>query len=545
VGGTPEELLRGALEKIVFFECRVDQLQSEVAAARVQAARAREEAASSRRREAALEGELAQARAAAASAAAARDELQDRVRLFEAERERFLDTLLERARVTGAPADDGADHGETADLADFMSELRNEIERLRAWRRAAEAAGLRVGDDGVARVEGAAVPPPAATHDDAPEAAAAPEASPPPRAEARSAEPRERRSPAVPELAQRFERAGRIGLPPEVRNLAHGLATRSERALYESALDDLNAHDAATRRRAAERLRVLGARSAAPLVAAALGQEPDADAKMALLAALGALADAGAADLAIRELRDHRAPVRAAALEALFALARADAVPELARALGDPAPLVRRRAALLLGFSQSDAADEALATVLADRDPSVARAAAVALAGRPSSRAQGALARAIASPRPEVRRPAARAVGRWAGQPIDVEGGDSDRRALSRKMTDRLRELDASTLRGAVTHVTAAARPPASPAPAARRPMAAPRPPPQPGAASPEPPPELSQALLAEVRTALRGRTTAELAESLAAAPAVVDRAVRALAATGAVVARGARVYVA
>ena len=41
VSGSPEEILRGALEKIVFFECRVDQLESELRASRATAARAR------------------------------------------------------------------------------------------------------------------------------------------------------------------------------------------------------------------------------------------------------------------------------------------------------------------------------------------------------------------------------------------------------------------------------------------------------------------------------------------------------------------------
>ena len=46
----PEGLLRGALEKIVFFECRVSQLESELLAARTTAERARGDATASRRR---------------------------------------------------------------------------------------------------------------------------------------------------------------------------------------------------------------------------------------------------------------------------------------------------------------------------------------------------------------------------------------------------------------------------------------------------------------------------------------------------------------
>jgi HEAT repeat protein len=343
----------------------------------------------------------------------------------------------------------------------------------------------------------------------------------------------------VPQIAQRFEESGRIGLPPHARTLANGLVTRSERALYESALDDLAAADPGTRRRAAERLRVLGARSASPLVAAAVGREPDASAKAALLGALGALAEPGAADLAARELSDPRPLVRAAALDALYALSRDAAIPQLAGALRDPTPLVRRRAALLLGFCHGPDADDALAPVLADRDPGVARAAAAALAGRPNRRAQGALARAIANPRAEVRRSAERAVGRWAGEPLRGDLDESDRRALARKMTERLREIDGAALRGAVSRVPAQTV--KAKAAAAIRGAGAPAA----AAAAPAPAVDVARAVLAEVRAALRGRTTAEIADSIAAAPGAVDGAIRALAAQGAVVARGARFYAA
>ena len=47
----PGELLRSVLEKIVFFECKVAQLESELAAARQVAERARADAATSRSRE--------------------------------------------------------------------------------------------------------------------------------------------------------------------------------------------------------------------------------------------------------------------------------------------------------------------------------------------------------------------------------------------------------------------------------------------------------------------------------------------------------------
>jgi hypothetical protein len=187
---------------------------------------------------------------------------------------------------------------------------------------------------------------------------------------------------------------------------------------------------------------------------------------------------------------------------------------------------------------------------------------AVALSGRPNQRAQGALARAIASPRAEVRKPAARAVGRWAGVAVQSEVDGPDRRALARKMADRLRELDTEALRGAVTavpvqsataRIAAKVRAKAGVAPASTA-APSPRPSPPPRReeggepSSPQTPtsaPDLDRAVLAELRTALRGRTPTEIAESIAAPADAVQGAIRALAAQGVVVARGAKIYAA
>ena len=140
----PEEFLRSALEKIVFFECRVSQLEAELAAARTTAERARGDAAVARRREVELEQAIAAERGHCADAEARTGELEERVRLLQEERERLLGGLVERARLTGATGADGAPGPEEggADLAGFIAELRAEIESLRAWKAAAEAAGL-------------------------------------------------------------------------------------------------------------------------------------------------------------------------------------------------------------------------------------------------------------------------------------------------------------------------------------------------------------------------------------------------------------------
>jgi hypothetical protein len=593
VSGSPEELLRSALEKIVFFECRVASLEHELEAAHAVALRAREEAQGARRREGELEALLAQSRGEQAVSGAHNGELAERVRLLEAERERFLSGMVERARVSGAPADDGGEPGSESDLAGFISELRGEIESLRAWKRAAEEAGARVESEAGARMaptpmettgasasveEAAAAPEPTATSSanaistspsPSPRASGervgergelpaptpvplaikavalpAPSPTPIPRA------PAANRTDSLSTLATRMGAQGRLGVAPgDARALSPAFTTRSERALYERSLDDLASSDADARRRAADCLRVLGSPSATPLVAAALGREGDASVKAALLAALGALAEPGAADLAARELGDARPQVRAAALEAAAALGRAKAVPHLARGLADASPLVRRRAAILLGFAAVGEADDALAAALSDRDPGVARAAAAALAGRPSARAQGALAKALDHPEPAVRTVAARAVARWAGEAPDAAAPRDERRRASRRIAEKLLGIDGGALRSAVTHVPRAqayAPPPppskALPSPSLRK-----------GEARGEGGPSstvtvtvdasLCDAAVAELRAALRGRTPDELASALGRDRPTVEATLAVLVQGGRATRRGPRFF--
>lgn len=537
MSGHPEDLLRGALEKIVYFECRLSQLEAELAAAREAAARGKEAAASARTREADLEAGMAHARAALEAEQARSGELAERVRLLEEERQRFLSGLIDKARIDAAPGP-GAEppDGEGADLAGFIAELRGEVERLRPWKAAAEQAGVRLADD-------------------------------PPRREPRAAE-------RVPALAARFDSAGRLGLAPnEAKRLQAGLATRAERSLYERSMDDLASDDAGARRRAAECLRALGSPAAAPLLAAAVGREKDAEAKVALLAALAALAEPGAADIARRALDDRRPPVRAAALEALAALAKERAEPDLLRALADPSPTVRRRAVLLAGFLPGASVEDALAGALADQDAGVARAAAVALSGRPTARAQGALVRALDHREPTVRSAAASSVSRWSGQPVDAGAPADERRRAARRIADTLAALNEAALRDAVVAAgdpvrtfapprpapvaAPAAAPVAVPAAApasfaaaaaANGPAAAPAPLARVAVAvvdAPGPSSAPEEAVVAEVRAALRGLTLDELAAVVPGGRPAAESALRSLLGRGVLAHRGARFFAA
>ncbi len=475
----PGELLRSVLEKIVFFECKVAQLESELAAARQVAERARADAAQSRARETELSQELATARGDQGAFTLRETDLVERIALLETERERLMGGLVERARLGGAPATEGGEPADAdeSDLAGFIAELRAEIESLRGWKAAAEARGVAP--------PGTAAPSPHTTA------------------------PRPAGPAALPELAGDFQAAGRTGLSrADAGAMAGMLPTRADRVLYERAMADLSASEPPVRKRAVRQLAVLGARASAPLLASALGREADAGVKVALLEALGRFQEPFAADLAVRELADPRPEVRAAALEMLAAVAQELAQPHLARRLGDPSPIVRRRAAVLLGFARGELAEAALAGALRDADPGVARAAAAALAGRASETTRRALEKyqrgvsrpaASAAPAPVAARPRAAAPA-----PVPVAA----RSAASA----------APRARAAVAVLEA-------PAPAA----------PLPGGGA------LEAAVLLELRGALRGRTTEELVPVCGAPAPRIDAALELLAARGSVARRGPR----
>jgi HEAT repeat protein len=425
----PEGLLRSALEKIVFFECRVSQLESELASAQTAVERARADASASRRREVELEQALAGEKGQRGDGDRRADEAEERVRLLEAERERLLAGLVDRARIAGAPdgSESSVDEEGQADLAGFIAELRAEIETLRAFKASAVAAGF-----GAA---GARDPVPAATSD------------------------RGGRRASIAELGGRFDAAGRVGVSAgDAARMKELLATRADRALYERSMAELDAPEAGKRLRAVHALEALGSRAAAPLLAAALGREREPEVKAALLGALARVKGPFAADLAARELGDGRPAVRIAALEALAAAGDSRATERLAAALSDESPLVRRRAALLLGFAAGERADEALAIALSDQDRGVARAAAAALSGRPSARAQGALARGLEHPDLSVRRAAATSLGRVAGEAVDADGSASARRASCRRISEKLAAMDGDELRAAVLRSAATAK---------------------------------------------------------------------------------------
>jgi hypothetical protein len=412
----PADLLRAALEKIVFFEWRVSELASELAAAQARCAnaeKARGEAEEEARaavnlarkaRSQCADLEADRARLAALLAHPAHPASAD-TNALQAERRRSasLETELESARgeLTRSRAERERWLGEMvaqartgdeapAALAQFISELRGEVIALRDHQRKCEALLAEAG-----------IAPPAIEHTQPPAPA--------------------RPMPEPVQDARRMWDEGRLApppvhtthfaLPPEPREGA------AARALADQCLRSLLSADPARREQAARHLAVAPLASAAPAIAAALSEEKEPKARAQLAKALAACGEDGAAEIVGRLQGTPEPPlVRLAALEALCASpARSRAALEIA--IHDPAPAVRRRAAAL---AAAEGLDDLVSRFAADSDATVRAALTAARseapAPAPAVKVAPAPAAAPAAPRP-------RDPVRAALQRLVLEGG--------------------------------------------------------------------------------------------------------------------------
>jgi hypothetical protein len=479
-----------------------------------------------------LEMLLAQSRNSTTTMKSRIIELEERVRLLEAEREQFLSGFVERVQVTSALSEtDGESTGEQTDLAalaGFIAEMREKIEQLKLWKIAAQKAGIVIDENS-------------------------------------NSEHSESIS-TVSTFADRFEKAGRLGvITSETDRMKEKFGTRAERSLYESSMEDLASSVPEHRKRAAECLRALGSSAASPLITAALGNENDPAVKVALLCALAAVGEQSTAALAIRELADQHPEVRAAALDATSALAKEHAEPALIGALSDTSSLVRRRAVLLLSFMTSKTATNALTSMISDRDPGVARIAAQALSGRPEFQAQSALAKALNHQELSVRQCAAHAVTSWSGEMVDPNASAVERRRAARRISEKLTRLEDGALQKAVIQVPTATTTTDRSSVVDQKPeithsippaqktreveiiqTTVVKQPPEPivHAAVPEKKPTaLETSLIGEIRTSLRGRTTEELVQLVNAGPADVATTLTFLLKRGTISQRGPRFF--
>ena len=367
------ELLRAAMEKVVFFEWRLGELSAELAAAQARAAAAqseRDHAAaqrseserqawearqqahhleSERERLATLLARPAQAVAEAAAVHSERTrgdtleaELEEARREIERqrlERDRWLAERLAQAQGEG---------NSEGSLAEFIAELRGELIALRERQKQCDHL---LQDAGIEPPRSASRPPPggalpALPRDPIEQArtlwtqgrlgagpiAAQGTASARP---ARSGGEHQARSPASSRNA--------TVAPARLRRSAPSAAAV---ALAEQCMRGLSARDPARREQAARHLAAVPVPAAAPALASAIRIEAEPRARGQMAAALVACGGAAAADLVAEMLADPEPLVRLAVLDALCSIPDR-AVAALESAAGDPSAAVRRRAAAL------------------------------------------------------------------------------------------------------------------------------------------------------------------------------------------------------
>lgn len=392
---SPAELLRAALEKIIFFEWRLSELAAELAGAQSRCAsaalergRAEEEvrAADQRARAARLQlaeleaersrlaallsqpsrgqvdGQALEAeRMRAAQLQADLAEARQQIEAGRAERERWLSEMIAQAR-SGDEA--------PAALAQFISELRGEIIALRDRQKQSDALLAQAG------------------------------IAPPARAPSQPPPPLPRRDPEPVEQARQLWAEGRIGgtqdaelaqraapvhtshfatpLPRGDADALHDASRGSPaayagggvaaRALADQCLRNLTAAEPSRREQAARHLAAVPLAAAAPVLASALGVERDSKARAQMARALAACGAEGAAEIVAQLQATHEPPlVRLAAAEALCTLpSRARAA--LVCAAQDPSAAVRRRAAAL---AAAEGFEDLLAQLSSDPEASV------------------------------------------------------------------------------------------------------------------------------------------------------------------------------
>jgi hypothetical protein len=523
----PDALLKSALEKIVYFEARAEQLHHELTSTREELEHLKRELGLSEQRELDLRREVAQLEVRVGRLGAEREELGRLNQALRTERGQLLGKLLEASRIRASdrPERDEDDLG--IDLASFISQLRSEVLE-------------RPGQSG---------PPPAfpwpAQGEPAPAVPVLAMVGAP--AAASTASP-------VMQHAWRFHQEGRLAVSAgQMAELSGGGG--GDESLFGFSVRELSAPDATSRVRAAERLKALAQPAAAPALASALHAEDDPSVQVALLAAFAEVGKEQGASVVSPLLASSVPEVRIAALKALLALSPEEAAPHLAQAMKDPDRGVRRRASLLALGLEGVFARRLGEEAILDPDTEVRSLAALALGAGSGESARTLLLEALKDPEVRVRRSAAQSLGRILGQDVSaVVDLDEGRR---RREIRRLAALPVHPVRASLS-----ARPPPTRAlesvsapVAAPSPRSAPRAP-APAAPAPAPPRAPTRAaaspvevlcgpMLTEVRAAIRGRSLGELAAGIRATTELAQEALALLVARGSVIRRGHKYFAA
>jgi hypothetical protein len=573
----PDALLKSALEKIVYFEARAEQLNHELTSTREEMAHLRRELAQSEERELALRREVAGLEVRVGRMAAEREELTRLNQALRTERSQLLGKLLEASRIRtsdGRAREEEEDDDLGIDLASFISQLRSEALERPAVTASAPAAAPP------------AYPWPSQSEPQRPQEVEQPALAVVAASSAVGVSP-------VMQHAQRLFQEGRLAVSPgQMAELSGG----GDETLFGFSVRELSAPDATSRVRAAERLKALGQPAAAPALATALHAEKDPAVQVALLAAF---AEVGKEEgvLVVSPLLASSVPeVRIAALKSLLSIAPQEAAPHLAQAVKDPDRSVRRRASLLALGLEGEGARRLGEEAIHDPDSEVRSLAALALGAGSGENARMLLLEALKDDEVRVRRSAAQSLSRILGHDVsavvDMDEGRR-RREIRRLATLPVQPVRASLLPKPSPRAAAPVAAPAPVAPAAvRAPVPAAPPAPAvraapapstahraavPAAAAPargvaqqavrtaatsspvqaqpvsrptarqpaSPVEALCGPLMSEIRAAIRGRSLGELASGISAPPELAEEALTLLVARGAIIRRGHKYFAA
>ncbi len=514
----PEALLKSALEKIVYFEARSEQLYNDLAAARSDVERVQRELADASQREIELRRTVAGLEVELSRSHREKDELARMNAALRGERAALLEKLIEASRIHRSDAPGSDDELDAPfDLAGFIAQLRSEAQ---AAQRPAPGA------PSVPAILAAASPAPSLAPALAPVAGGSPAPAPAFAVATSGARPS-----STAGHAERLRAEGRLRVTEEeLGRLAAGASFtgRVEETVFGFSVRELSAPDAAARVRAADRLRALGQAAAAPALATALHAEREPNVLVALLHAFSEVASTEGVPVILPLLGAPHADVRLASLKTLLTLDPTQAGPHLTAAMKDPDRAVRRRASLLaLGLTGEGAVGLGEQAVR-DGDAEVRSLGALVLGAGGGDRARTLLLEALRDPEKKVRRAAAQSLSRILGEDVSavVDLDDAQRRREVRRLSSLPARPVIGTARASVVV------PVGKPEPAA--PVAPPR--------SLEP---LCAKVTEELRIALRGRSEAELMRLCAAAEEDVQEACALLISRGHAVRRGTKVFAA
>ncbi|MFL5319330.1 MAG: HEAT repeat domain-containing protein [Myxococcaceae bacterium] len=559
----PDALLKSALEKIVYFEARAGSLSNDLAQSRAEIDRLKAELASASQREIEVRRELAERQVRLGRSHSEKEELGRINEALRQERAALIGKMLEASRIFEA----GTAEENPFDLASFISDLRSEV--------------LGRSSEPIAFAAASSAPVSIHVH-------------------AREHEPRFAAAPpsAAVTHAVRLAAQGRLAVTTEevlALSGAQSFPGRSEETLFGFSIRELSAPDPSARVRAAERLKALQHPASAAPIATALHAETDERVQVALMDAFATVAKEEGVAIIKPLLAAYSPDVRVTALKTLMKLSPSSAAPQLSAAMKDPDRAVRRRASLLaLGLS-GDAALALGEQAIADADADVRALGALVLAASSGEKARQLLVRALRDSDVKVRKAAAQSMSRIVGEDVSavVTLDEAQRRREIRRISglpsrpsafversassvERMSAAPASVQvrassseghgaalssrdveraaaptvssrdveRAAAPAVSSARDVERSAAPAvsaARTFECAPAP--------PIPAPIISEALCSqlviEVRSAIRGRTLAELSRAVSVDEAVASEACDLLVARGALVRRGLKFFTA